>query len=191
MEVLVKKCINAKNYALTVGTEYNVVVQGDYYVVTNDNNKNQRYYKTLFQDVVVTPPTPPTPVYTYDISGNGSINIVKDGVLEKTVAPLNSEESTMSCGVREFDGLNSLFTYVHSSNLSTEQAKEALILSLRNSAGSEQTAFCLFSTNTNNEYFEKQSDVMSQAFGDELISNETNYNPNSSNHIILWVVKVS
>lgn len=116
MEVLVKKCINAKNYALTVNKEYNVVEQGSYFVLTNDNNKNQRYHRSLFEDVVEEV-AEVINVSEWSIDRNGS-NIVVKVILSNNTNLINRSINILDtsscsglecCGLREIDGIETFY----------------------------------------------------------------------------------
>lgn len=189
MELLTKKCVNAKNYALTVGKEYNVVEQGNYYVLTNDNNKNQRYYKTLFEDVVEEVEIPQS-----TFSFNNTLLKIDDESLDLSD---NIHTSYVSCGISEFTNLNGLFYFVNKSNfnLTDEVRKNILKEALDVIWNFNECPILLLSTNNNddeneeiNEYYLQQKSIINEVFLGNITEIENQFNPNSDNEITLWVI---
>jgi len=213
MDQVTITCVNPKGYSLTEGKEYSAVRNGNYYLVTNDNNANQRYYNNLFEEqqhvaeiVAEVIAVPPPPVYTYtteverENAQNFRIITLQDNVeINRVVLNSRSTQSQISCGVLEFSNLNENFSIIENLPNKTNFEKDAIaVLFLKNIVDCSNAAFVLFSTNTDgdedaeqdkNYFYPRIQRCMSLAFENNLILDRTEYNPNSYNDITLWVVK--
>ena len=204
MEVLVKKCINAKNYALTVNKEYNVVEQGSYFVLTNDNNKNQRYHRNLFEDVVEEVATP-LQITEWSIERNDDTIRVKvklsndENLINTTfgIEDYTSSEGLECCGLREIDGIQNFYGELldryHSFTLSASVSNVELPFSKEEFL--KKCFSFLFDF-----YFggmsiiistvqERVADLMDSLMNDYSMVKQEGINSNSSNHLYVYMVQ--
>ena len=204
MEVLVKKCINAKNYALTVNKEYNVVEQGSYFVLTNDNNKNQRYHRSLFEDVVEEVAEVIT-VSEWYIDRNGS-NIVVKVILSNNTnlinRSINIEDTTSSsglecCGLKEIDGIqtfygeryfdyNSFVTLANNANLELPFSKEEFFKECFSHLFDYYFGGMSIIISTVQE---SVAEIMDSLMNDYNMVKQEGINTNSSNHLYVYLVQ--
>ena len=105
-------CVNPKNYKLTEGNNYIVVIdEGDTVMIVNDSNKTVRYYKDLFQEVEeeVIPEPEPVIVRTEQdlidsITTNGVMTTYVDFnneivVINNYLSIINNDND-FSCGIK-------------------------------------------------------------------------------------------
>lgn len=202
-----KICINPKNYKLTQGKPYLIVEEEeDYILIINDNNKTQRYAKDLFEDEVenvpVSPPPPPRrteqdcinsiTVRTNPLSSNVELRYNDIENNENTISYLGRIIfADNSCGIRQYDGLNSIMNLI-SENVNTEEEdminlQKALFSTfIRHllSYNIGNSRWMTFSTNqiAVNEDFYTVLDELAQ------VSTPWEENPNSRSMIKLWVL---
>lgn len=202
-----KICINPKNYKLTQGKPYLIVEEEeDYILIINDNNKTQRYAKDLFEDEVeAIPDAPPPPPRRTEQDCINSISIItneRTNNIELRYNDIENNENTItyfgtisesrnSCGIREYDGLNSIMHLILE-NINTEEEdmidlQKALFSAfikylLYNNIGNSR--WMTFSTNqlTENEDFYTVLDELAQ------VSTPWEENPNSRSMIKLWIL---
>lgn len=197
------KCTNPKNYALTLNRPYEVLEdEGDYILIINDNNKTQRYYKNLFEEDVIEIPLPPQRTEQNIID---SLNVISQNGrnIQVTFTDLNNEQisfsigiantnSNISCGVKEFDGLNGIFEQIERHINTDEDDMETLkatifkkILRVITHTLAANCRFVLCSTN-NNDNYEDYFNIL-----DEVSVSTTAWarNPNSNNNIKVWILE--
>lgn len=121
------RCINAENYKLTVDKIYQAEPDGrDFYKLLNDNNIGVRYHKRLFEDDATTTPDRPQPAPARPVAPPpppprterdlvDSITIRNDAVAfqdfdrqwKTIINNFSSNDSQISCGVKQISGINS------------------------------------------------------------------------------------
>lgn len=203
------KCINTKNYKLTEGKFYICLREEEsYYFIMNDAGTVVRYIKELFEPLIIPMesisepphPLPPVPVQTRtweDVENSFSFDI--NGIFKMT--DLENEEqslyisniftvreSSISCGIKEVSGLNSLFEIIDAlfndddDYITEKQVIFKFILLQYNNIYVRGCALILYSTNLDNDY-DGYFDVL-----DENCAYHTEHhdNPNSGNTIDLW-----
>lgn len=194
-----KKCINAKNYKLTVGKEYEILHTDDegYFTLVNDNNKGVRYSSDLFEVDEAHVPVQPARteqdcINSLEITINNSVLTVKFIDLNNEVVQFTNsfsiQETDMSCGIRMINGISGFFDNVESF-VNTEDddmlslKKEILKQSItRINNYCPHAGMILYSTNQKDE-FEDYTNWL-----DEIATSNTgwNMNPNSGNFINMW-----
>lgn len=194
------RCINSSNYRITVGTEYTVVREEErYYFIVNDNNRNVRYSKDLFEEVVQEVIAPRTEqdminsltVTSTMITGDPFVNVRYTDIQNEVITvniPLNQMPRLgISCGIKEYSGLNGLLTRIMNAVPQDDDyerlTKEIFRNIIRILCLNDNRAITLFSTveNTNN--------VLTSVFEEfEGFVTERKMNPNSHNYIIMWGV---
>jgi len=194
MNILV--CKNPKNYNLTAGKSYTVLEQIDHMItILNDTGKAANYNINLFEPLAVP--------FSINIENN-VVTVTKNNNTTETFSTLefvNKQTSYISCGIKEFSGINALTDYIDNiDNVNTEQKIEILTAVL-NHYLTDDISMLLISTNTstdiNDEAVQTQLvqrlHLIRSSFNQLLdveISDINNYNPNSGNQIVLWILKV-
>lgn len=170
------KCINPKNYNLTLDKEYDVVEEHEQrYTIVNDNGKEVYYNKALFE---VVKDTEFTVEVDYD---NNSFGIeIYNGEEVLLCEDYNLHEVANNCGVTDFGEVNDLFYRIKSDvggNI-VEVFTDVILAMLSELHG--KYGMILFSTNKD---YPEIWDVL-----DELcdFSSESIVDPNSDNDIKLW-----
>lgn len=192
-----KKCILTKGYALTEGNEYDIIKQEKGYLfLINDNGKTARYVSELFEDEVAAPVAPPVPVPVVlsEAQCIASINAgvtqfrnTDNEVIQLNLPALSFDESPISCGIHEGNGINSIIDAIYDSvpegdddRISLKKAilKKKILRELSQHGG---YAIALLSTNL--DFDEDLIEAM-----DEIahFKSEEVRNPNSENQIKLW-----
>tara|TARA_R110000772_G_scaffold54130_1_gene123547 strand:- start:63599 stop:64198 length:600 start_codon:yes stop_codon:yes gene_type:complete len=196
------KCINAKNYALTVNNEYEVLNEIDQrYVIINDKNRQVKYGTDLFEKVEeeeAIPARPPDSVET--IVGTARLNDERfTFTINETRLSFNHNlrisGTDMSCGIKEVYGLND---YMDAINHTLAGERQEVINELTKKFfslffGEMEYAMALLSTNTDDDDNDDVNDgyPVLQAALDPLATSITRCNnPNSDNVIALWVIKL-
>jgi len=129
-------CINPRNYKLTEGNNYTVVIdEGDTVMIVNDSNKTVRYYKDLFQEIeeeVIPEPEPVIVRTEQDLIDS----IASDGVTTKyidfdneTITINNnlsclSNENTFSCGIKNIINIGDQIDTIYETVSETEETSE-------------------------------------------------------------------
>jgi len=190
------KCVNPKNYRLTVDNEYSVEdTNDDFYLVINDNGKQVRYSKDLFEDVILEDTieqilervslNPNRVINSFSIDGN---NIT----FNNTTLLGCFDNTHLSCGIGFITNINEAYNRIHTalidyvnenrSDLVQQVFKKLFKLNVERI--NQPKLFYLSSTNTNYIHFEAIDSVLSQF----TVSGITGHNPNSGNEIKLWVM---
>lgn len=192
------RCINAKNYRITVGNEYTVTnVNGreGYYNVINDNGRSVTYASNLFEDV-------PTESTVEEILATLNVNITDENVVlnftadgnnrRVTVRKLTETNTNISCGIKQLYGINP-FTTTLVNNLNEFSNRGNLVQQLINRAyetminSTSSAGIILLSTNENDTNFNVTNEAL------DRIANQSysTLNPNSDNTIKMWIMDVS
>lgn len=193
------RCVNPKNYKLTLNSQYLVEEDGDFYLVVNDNGKNVRYYRDLFEDVqiVVQPPVIPEPPRRTEQDCINSINI-NDRIVSYT--DINNDnvsfewnygysDSNISCGINQLYRIDNLMELILN-NVDTNDndfedlIKELFVRTLKSVIGTKENRFVLISTAYGDEFedfYRYLSDL-------SCVETEWLDNPNSGNEIKMWTI---
>ena len=204
---LIKQPRKAKN--LTVGNTYKGIFvnsednqvdsydDAEYFLCTNNNNKEARYAIELFDK-----PEPPVPVITY-AEVIRSLNVqeydVTSSVLDEIIVKLGREnldhrDSPISCGIDEINCLEDLYAdiqgQIHNNDFPFEFDYETFVKDLFKAIVEKaidecSAAFVLLSTMTSSQNICEWMDEIMEARGG--ISRDR-VNPNSHNEIRLWVI---
>ena len=192
-----KKCILTKGYALTEGSEYDVIKEEKGYIfIVNDNGKTARYVSELFENEVAAPLPPPVPepIVLTEAQCIASINagVTQFRNTDNEIIQLNSpnlswEESSISCGIYEAQGINDLIHTIHDEVPDSDDdrisLKKAILKNkiLRQLSQNTGYAIALLSTNLNvDEDLIEAIDEIAHFKSDGVV------NPNSQNTIKLW-----
>lgn len=201
---------NPKFKNLTIGKDYEGVIEGDFAEVLNDTGVKVRYNKKYFSDIAITPPAPRRPVVAnlslddiindidIDYDGGDIITIETSYLSEYSV---NVFQANNSCGVLQFDGMNvvadfvrSILNYISNNNnmtttVSDAQLFEALMRSILNVISDEfNRPFIMLTTN---EPHRSMFELFNNRFniGESLsVKTEIRNNPGGSSEIAVWVV---
>lgn len=203
-------CINPKNYKLTEGNVYPIVIdEGDTVMIVNDSNKTVRYYKDLFQEVEeeVIPEPIPVPVRIEQdlidsITSNGNNTEYVDFnnqtiVIQNHLNILNNENS-FSCGIKNITNIGDQLEEIYDRISDTEETSEEdlLLLSkavtkhhfktfIKNKVDNYNAAIYLMSCNISGAGCLEEEDI---AILNDIsdFNTEEEINPNSNNLIKLW-----
>jgi len=192
-----KKCILTKGYALTEGSEYDVIKEEKGYIfIVNDNGKTARYVSELFENQVAAPLPPPVPepIVLTEAQCINSINAgvtqfrnTDNEIIQLNLPDLSSNESSISCGIFEFQGINSLIEAIEESMPESDDdrisLKKAILKKKILRQLSQQGGYAIALLSTNLDIEEDVIEVM-----DEIAHFKSNgvVNPNSQNTIKLW-----
>jgi hypothetical protein len=193
------KCINEGPYKITLDKEYNLVkTEGNYYFLQNDSLKLVRYSKDFFEEVqnnitleeesnVVISLTEAQVIAS--ISEDGSAFTDNDGeFVELELCFLSASESTISCGIIEFQGINDLISSIEEEVPTVDSDRIELKRSIfkkviKYSVSQQKCAIALFSTNVDFD-----EDILPALDEISDIVSQTIINPNSENNIKLWMM---
>lgn len=181
------KCINKKNYNLTLNKEYNPISESTtMYAIINDKGLAANYNKELFENLAV--PTPVIPVF---IVNDRTITCDQDAHVHVS---LEVNDLNISCGIDQISGINNMCENLREvENASENQRKEAFKRVLNNCLR-EEHAMSLLSTNItdNEDTVNFVSECLNELVENGSISEVTtieNHNSNSGNQIVLWVLQ--
>ena len=193
------RCVNPKNYKLTLNSQYLVEEDGDFYLVVNDNGKNVRYYRDLFEDVqiAVQPPVIPEPPRRTEQDCINSINI-NNGLIRYTDINNNNVSfewnygysgTDISCGIAQLyridDLMNLILNHVDTNDNDFEDLiKELFVKTLKSVIGTRENRFVLISTAYNDEC----EDFYHYLSNLSHVETEWLNNPNSGNEIKMWTI---
>ena len=193
------RCVNPKNYKLTLNSQYLVEEDGDFYLVVNDNGKNVRYAQDLFEDVqvVVQQPVIPEPPRRTEQDCINSININGRTISYTDINNNNISfewnygysDTNISCGIEQLYRIDNLMNSI-SDNVNTDGndfedlVEELFVRTLKRVISTRENRFVLISTAYNDEYEDFYNHL-----GD-LSCAETDWleNPNSGNEIKMWTI---
>lgn len=199
-------CINAKNYALTNGRTYEVLLrEGNYVIVTNDNGRTQRYYAELFQEPAIEQPVeeaqPVAPRTEADMIA--SIEVINSVTVqfrdtEDELQIIRFERlntggrASASCGIGDCSGINNICDAIDRVvddldddyiNLRKALLKAVLNYNIHQQPSADRAMY-LISTAV-----EDISDAMIEALDEfsNVVTDVIN-NPNSGNDIKTWLI---
>jgi hypothetical protein len=186
------KCVNAKNYKLTIGKTYNInsIVDDEYYELLNDNNKLVKYKKDLF---IVTQSTIAEVLASIEDNEDGQFKLSIDGNTIEIDCYLEFDDTQISCGIKQVSEINDLVNSIVDklTPYDRETLIDDVILSIfKNIINNclDNAAMLLISTNlTNNNVYEKIDKLLTPFTKASHIA----LNPNSHNTIKLWVIDVA
>ena len=200
-------CINPKNYKLTEGNNYTVVIdEGETVMIVNDNNKTVRYYKDLFEEVEEEVIPEPVVVRTeQDLIDS----IASDGLnttyidfdnetiqIDNCLATLNNEND-FSCGIKNIINIgNQLEDIYDIVSKTVDYIEEDLPLFtkaiikhhfknyIKSRIDTYNAGIYLMSCNINNGGLDEEIVDILNEISD--FNTEPEINPNSGNEIKLW-----
>lgn len=200
------KCVNPKNYNLTLNEDYELVNESaDFVTIRNNNNKVLRYSKDLFEisTVIAEPVTAPLPPPPPPRTEQDCINSIVIEGNQLRYHNMNNELITFgnislgrlinndfSCGVARYHDLNYMMSRIdHSVDTSDDDMINLRIAIfkaiLTYNFNRSQIRFHMFSTNFDIN-FEDYFDVLDEMAG--VSKTEWASNPNSGNDIKVWVI---
>lgn len=204
-------CINPKNYKLTEGSKYTIIIdEGDTVMIVNDSNKTVRYYKNLFEEVeeeIILEPEPVVVRTEQDL-----IDSVISDSLNTTYVDFNNEivvignelgslnnENSFSCGIKNIINIKNQIEKIYDfTNETANEAEEDLKLLTKTvikhhfknyikceSNDGFNAAIYLMSCNVSgNECLDDETVDILNEISD--FNTEPENNPNSGNEIKLW-----
>jgi len=203
-------CVNAKNYKLTEGNNYTVVIdEGETVMIVNDNNKTVRYYKDLFEEVEEEVEIIANPVAVRteqdlinSIDSDGLITTYVDFnnqtiIIENRLDIVNNINS-FSCGIKNIINIGEQLEEIYDCVSNTEEISEEDLSSLtkalikyhfknyiKNKINSYNGAIYLMSCNINglDGLNEEPVTILNEISDFNTIEE---INPNSGNQIKLW-----
>lgn len=212
MEKLI--CTNPKNYKLTLGKEYPIVIsEAETVMIVNDNNKTVRYYRDLFEEVIeeeaVVPELEPEviPRTEQDLIDS----ITNDGTTTKFIGFNNEEivianhlgilgnDNSFSCGIKNVVHIDSQTNAITAIiDQLQDQFEEDLPLlykalikfhfknymSYRLQNGNNAAIYLMSTNVTNNNYIDEETFGIFDEISD--FKSESELNPNSNNEIKVW-----
>lgn len=182
------KCIETKNYKLTLNLFYDVIDETDNnYVMRNDSGAKVNYSKKLFkteEELIIEALPLPKPV---PLTLQQELNLItfneKFVFLDGENVFVEVEKSLVSCGISELDNITGISRLITNSDLKFK--KQALHYIISECFDARNAAMGLISINTNSNYYNQDlEDVLN------LISVSSTFlrNPNSDNEIVLYVI---
>lgn len=192
------KCINASNFKITEGQEYEAIKESqDFYFLVNDAGNTVKYGKSYFEKVVEAPArTEQDMIDSISINTDGHFSFIdlnenRIAVSEniRTVFGFN-ESNIISCGVGQITTINSILQNIGASipddDDYIELRKALLRKALEYLKNKTSKAMWLVSTNINNNEYLEEEDVQVL---DEMahVVTERRINPNSNNLIKVWI----
>ena len=203
-------CVNPKNYKLTEGNNYIVVIdEGDTVMIVNDSNKTVRYYKDLFQEVEeeVIPEPEPVIVRTEQdlidsITTNGVMTTYVDFnneivVINNYLSIINNDND-FSCGIKNIvnihDQVNGIYNSIAETANDAGEDLELLMRAVTKQHFKNYIKYCtnndfnagiyLMSCNTTGGGLDEETVDILNEISD--FNTESEINPNSGNEIVLW-----
>jgi len=203
-------CINPKNYKLTEGNKYVIVIdEGETVMLVNDSNKTVRYYKDLFKEVEeeIIPEPEPVVVRTEQDLIN---SIANDGLnttfidfdnnlitISNKLSILNNDNE-FSCGIKNIVNIGNQLEEIYDIVSATEEKVEedlplltkALIKYsfknyIKNQANNGMNAaIYLMSCNVEDGGLDEETVEILNEISD--FNTVSELNPNSDNQIMLW-----
>ena len=203
-------CVNPKNYKLTEGNVYLVVIdEGETVKIINDSNKTVRYYKDLFQEVEeeVIPELEPVVARSeqdlIDSIASDGLNTTYIDFDNQIVTISNdlqciSNESSFSCGIKNVVNIGNQLDIIYDAITETEEiAEEDLPLLtkavikhhfktfIKGRPNNYNAAIYLMSCNItgNGCLYDEVVNILNEISD---FNTEPEVNPNSGNEIMLW-----
>jgi hypothetical protein len=196
------KCIDIRNYKVTLNKEYELIKEyNGYFYLKNDNENTVKYSAKMFEVIeeqnnavpnVVIPPVllPLTEAQVIaSVSEDGlSFTDTNREVVDLEIEHLEGIESSISCGITEFNGIDSLIEEIHEQVPTVNDDRIALKREIfkkiiKHSLIEENNAISLLSTTA--DFDEDLLPVLDEL--SDFTSKKIN-NPNSGNLIKLWMI---
>lgn len=189
-------CREAKNYKLTVGNPYEILKQeGEWYFLVNDNGKNVKYAKELFEvEEEAAPRTEQDMIDSITINYdnmNDSYTLAYEDLngedQEFDLSWEDEDRSGISCGIGEKCGIDSILSVI-AVNVPQDDdylnLQKALLRKFIQKTVVEDNgkAMHLISTTTSQD-----TDLLSVLDDMSDLVTEEKLNPNSNNRIKMWV----
>jgi hypothetical protein len=208
MAVLKVRCDNPKSYALTEGTEYDVVKREEgYYFVVNDEGKTARYVEGLFTATqtrpgpqprtveAARPAAPAAPPRRTTRNVHDSITVVGNTIRFTDLAGreqvINNvftlQGSNISCGVGQITNLNGMIREINGKfNLRDDDFVETrkLLMTRAIDAFIKASVNAMVVASTTSDVDE---DLLRALDACAAFSSEVRRNPNSGHNIKTWV----
>ena len=203
-------CINPKNYKLTEGYFYSIVIdEGDTVMIVNDSNKTVRYYKDLFQEVEeeIIPQPEPVIVRTeqdlIDSIASDGLNTTFIDFDNETVVIGNElliidNNNDFSCGIKNIVNIGDQIEEIYNQISDTEETSEedlplltkALIkyhfknyIKIKANGNYNAGIYVMSCNITGVGLDEEVVDILNEISD---FNTEPEMNPNSGNQIKLW-----
>lgn len=204
-------CVNPKNYKLTEGNNYTVVIdEGDTVMIVNDSNKTVRYYKDLFieseEEEFIPEPEPVIIRTEQDL-----INSITSDSLKTTYIDFNNQtiyihnhlqcinnKNSFSCGIKNITNIGDQIEAICESISDSEETAEE-DLPLLTKALIKQHFKNYIKYNTNNGFnagiYLMSCNINGEGLDEEVVEildeisdfhTQPEINPNSGNEIKLW-----
>ena len=204
-------CVNPKNYKLTEGNKYQIVIdEGETVMIVNDSNKTVRYYRDLFEEVEEEVVAEPEPVVVR--TEQNLIDSIDSDGLNTTYVNYNNEiviisnhlqclnnQNSFSCGIKNIIDIKSqidLITEVISEEATMfEEDLPLLTKAVVKHHFKNYIEYCIYN-NFNAALYLMSCNISGNDCLDEEIvdilneisdfNTESEHNPNSGNEIMLW-----
>lgn len=204
-------CINPKNYKLTEGKKYPIVIdEGETVMIVNDSNKTVRYYKDLFQEVEEEVIPEPEPV-VFRTEQDLIDSIASDG-LNTTYVDFNNEiivignhlqcfsnENSFSCGIKNIvsigDQIEEIYDTISVTEDNSEEDLELLTKAVIKYHFKNYIRYCSNNGFNAGIYLMSCNVTGNACLNDEVVdilneisdfNTEPEINPNSGNKIVMW-----
>jgi len=201
-------CINPKNYKLTEGNKYVIVIdEGETVMIVNDSNKTVRYYKDLFQEIeeeIIPEPEPVVVRTEQDLiesiaSDDKDITFIDFNnelvSIDNYLSILNNENS-FSCGIKNVTNIGGQLEEIYGviEELNHDEDLPLLTKALINhhfknyirhkSNNGFNAGIYLLSCNIDGNGLDEETVDILNEISD--FNTEPKLNPNSGNQIKLW-----
>jgi len=203
-------CINPKNYKLTEGNNYQIVIdEGETVMIINDSNKTVRYYKDLFKEVEDEVIAEPEPVIVRteqdlidsivsDDKNTTYIDFNNQKVIINNYLNILDNDDNFSCGIKNVtnisDQIEEIYEIISETEETSEEDLELLTKAIikqhfKNyikikSNDNFNGGIYLMSCNINNDGLDEEVVDILNEISD--FNTEPEKNPNSGNEIKLW-----
>lgn len=206
------KCVETNGYKLTIDKEYNLLDErDDFYYLINDNQRQVKYHKRLFnvveEEVVPEVPARRTEqdmINSIQFNNNVLTFVDLDGNTITLRSNLQYGDSLISCGIGQCYGIYSLLKQIEDAIPDTDDYLElhkAIITTFVSNCIINKTSkvMWLVSTNlneTDEDYYYDGDDEIEYLYTQEVLEtlnslagtvSEDVVNPNSDNTIRMWV----
>lgn len=205
---------NPKFKNLTIGKDYEGVIEGDFAEVVNDSGVKSRYHKKYFSAAAIVPPAPQiTTLSLEDIlreisvvisasSGDGSYRSISIRSTRTISATVYLDVVSNTCGVIEIDGINSVDSLANDiitnigrnpleiTSVTTNQLFDSLMMlilrEIRNNADLQHPFYMLSTNNPDRNSFVNFNRRFALTNSSSKTTNRIN--PNSNNEIAVWII---
>ena len=201
------KCINTKNYKITLNAEYEGEEDGNYVKIVNDSGKLVRYDLSLFEDITTPPPPPPPPIRTenqiiqsivvsnVDHTIRFRYNDRTNQLVESVNINFTRQNPDFSCGIETINNLTGIILTIEAT-VSTEHDDyialkrsifTRIINQIKQICRQSNRGAIIFSTNNNNNHEDYYTWLQQLS----MTTTDWFLNPNSSNQIKIWCVNTA